>query len=285
MEVSFEIVGMKSIKNNSILIEYINRNYGLAISNSLKPVAASKLEKFEKRYEISEWRTLLENKNSEDYADIFSELIEIFLVGHTKFFRNKSHFNFLKTVALPNILYKQSTSNELDLRIWSAGCSSGEEAFSILIVLLEYFGNKYSDITCGVLATDVSRRALVKANAGIYNLANIPQSTQSRLQSYINMKNNKSFQFKDNFRREITVRDFNLTSRVYPFKKKFHVIFCCNVLLYFNRESRIRTLKQLVSVLEMGGFIFTGDAETLNFEDFGLTKVSNGVFQKPEMIQ
>ena len=262
--------------------DFINKNFGLDIPKKLKPLAVSELEKFKIKYGVKDWSVILANQASQERNKQLSELLEIFTVDHTNFFRNKVHFDIFKDSVVPYLLNKQNGLDQPDLRIWSAGCSTGEEVFSILITLFEYFGEKYKDITCGVLATDISKRALNKTRLGVYDTSKVAQGVLSQLEKYIEPKGKGFFQFSEKLRREITVRNFNLNSRAYPFKRRFHVIFCRNVLLYFNRESRERTQEKLVSVLDSGGFVFIGDAEKLNFENFGLKKIGNGIFQKPE---
>ena len=284
MEFGNQVIMMKSGDSVSKVTKFINKNYGLDIPEKLKPLAVSELEKFKTKYKIKDWSVILANQGSQERTKQLSELLEIFTVDHTNFFRNKIHFEILKNDALPYLLSEQGHSDQTDLRIWSAGCSTGEEVFSILVALFEYFGVKYKDITCGVLATDISRSALKKTELGIYNTAKVAKGIQSRLENYIELKGGGLFQFNEKLRREITLRDFNLNSKVYPFRQKFHVIFCRNVLLYFNRESRENTQEKLVSVLDNGGFIFIGDAENLDFENFGLKKIGNGVFQKPDLV-
>ena len=273
---------MKSGEGLATVTDFINKKFGLDIPKKLKPLAISDLEKFREKYGVKDWSVIVTNQESQESTEQLSELLEIFTVDHTNFFRNKVHFDILKDNVVPYLLSKQNLSDETDLRIWSAGCSTGEEVFSILIALFEYFGDKYKDITCGVLATDISSSALTKTRLGEYDTSKVAKGVLSRLENYIELKGNGIFQFSEKIRREITSRNFNLNSRIYPFKQKFHVIFCRNVLLYFNRESRERTQKKLVSVLDCGGFIFIGDAEKLDFENFGLRKIGNGIFQKPD---
>ena len=222
--------------NTSKVINFINQHYGLDIPKVLKPLARSDLEKFKKKYKIADWNIFFDEKKSAEKDKKISELLEIFLIDHTKFFRNRVQFETLKEEALPHLISAQSNIDQLDLRIWSAGCSSGEEVFSLMVVLFEYFGEKYFEITCGVLATDVSKTALKKTELGIYICSKVASDIRSRLESYVEFQNNETFRFHEPLRRELTIREFNLNSKTYPFKQKFHIIFCRNVLLYFNKR-------------------------------------------------
>ena len=259
---------------------FINQSYGLDIPKTLKPLARSELEKFKKKYKITDWNIFFDKISLEKKDEQISELLEIFLIDHTKFFRNYIQFEILKEKVLPYLIGAQSNIDQVDLRIWSAGCSSGEEVFSLLVVLFEYFGEQYHSMICGVLATDISKTSLKKTELGVYRCSKITSDIRSRLESYVEFRKNETFRFHETLRNELTVRKFNLNTKTYPFKKKFHIIFCRNVLLYFNKEQREITQKKLILSLKEGGFIFLGDAENLDFTLLNLKKIGNGIYQK-----
>lgn len=266
--------------NTLKVTNFINQSYGLDIPKTLKPLARSELEKFKKKYKITDWNIFFDKISLEKKDEQISELLEIFLIDHTKFFRNYIQFEILKEKVLPYLIGAQSNIDQVDLRIWSAGCSSGEEVFSLLVVLFEYFGEQYHSMICGVLATDISKTSLKKTELGVYRCSKITSDIRSRLESYVEFKKNETFRFHETLRNELTVRKFNLNTKTYPFKKKFHIIFCRNVLLYFNKEQREITQKKLILSLKEGGFIFLGDAENLDFTLLNLKKIGNGIYQK-----
>ena len=266
--------------NTLKVTNFINQNYGLDIPKTLKPLARSELEKFKKKYKITDWNIFFDKISLEKKDEKISELLEIFLIDHTKFFRNYIQFEILKEKVLPYLIGAQSNIDQVDLRIWSAGCSSGEEVFSLLVVLFEYFGEQYHSMICGVLATDISKTSLKKTELGVYRCSKITSDIRSRLESYVEFRKNETFRFHETLRNELTVRKFNLNTKTYPFKKKFHIIFCRNVLLYFNKEQREITQKKLILSLKEGGFIFLGDAENLDFTLLNLKKIGNGIYQK-----
>ena len=266
--------------NTLKVTNFINQSYGLDIPKTLKPLARSELEKFKKKYKITDWNIFFDKISLQKKDEQISELLEIFLIDHTKFFRNYIQFEILKEKVLPYLIGAQSNIDQVDLRIWSAGCSSGEEVFSLLVVLFEFFGEQYHSMICGVLATDISKTSLKKTELGVYRCSKITSDIRSRLESYVEFKNNETFRFHEILRNELTVRKFNLNTKTYPFKKKFHIIFCRNVLLYFNKEQREITQKKLILSLKEGGFIFLGDAENLDFTLLNLKKIGNGIYQK-----
>ena len=262
------------------LIEFINKSFGLDLSENLKPIALSELNKFKNLNEISDLGDFLD-KFGYDLHDIkILDLLEIFLIPHTKFFRNSRQFEVLKSKVIPECIARKEHKNGIDLRIWSAGCSTGEEAYSILVSLLEYFGDEYWKITCGIMATDVSRKSLKIATKGSYEALKIDKIIRQRLLEYTEQEKDGKLRFKENLRKEANFKELNLNSRTFPFKNKFHIIFCRNILIYLNKNVRLAAENKILRSLENDGFIFLGDAEVLNSKDYNLEQLGNGIYRK-----
>ena len=262
------------------LIEFINKFFGLDLSENLKPIAISELNKFKKINRIIDLEDFL-NKCTYDLRDSkILDLLEIFLIPHTNFFRNNRQFEALKGEVIPECLANMDHKNFIDLRIWSAGCSTGEEAYSILVSLLEYFGDEYWKITCGIMATDISRKSLKVASKGIYETKRIDKIIYQRILEYTEQESDGKLRFKEKVRKEANFKELNLNSKTFPFKNKFHIIFCRNILIYLNKESRLAAENKIFKSLEEGGFIFLGDAEVLNSKDHKFEQLGNGIYRK-----
>lgn len=267
------------------LRNYIQNHLGLEISKEPRPLISSKLSRFSQKHTIMNWSNfindLFENNLSEDTVD---DLIDIFVVGHTSFFRNRKQFELLKSRILPELTFNKTINTETDLRIWSAGCSTGEEVYSILITLMEYFGEKYKDITCGVLATDISQKALNQAAQGQYKRDETAINLSGLLTPYIKKINHDTFEIKSKIKQEATFRKLNLSVSKYPFINRFDIIFCRNVFLYFNGEHRKANQLKIVKSLNSGGYLFLGDAEKFDFESFGLSRIGNGIYKNDNFV-
>ena len=195
-----------------------------------------------------------------------SELIDRVSTNHTYFNREKDHFDYLLTTALPAVTTALEKSNRRDLRIWCAGCSSGEEAYMLLILLQEFFGANYGRWQAGLLATDISLRALASAKAGIYSsdrLAALPHEWRGK---YFRQIGADQWQVSDKLRQEATIRRLNLMNPRFPFKQPFQIIFCRNVMIYFDQPTRDNLVRKFHQHLEPGGYLFIGHSETLGRE-------------------
>jgi chemotaxis protein methyltransferase CheR len=221
------------------------------------------------------------NKHKYDFQDHkILDLLDIFLIPHTNFFRNNRQFEALKCEVIPECIAHMDYKNIIDLRIWSAGCSTGEEAYSILVSLMEYFGDEYWEITCGIMATDISRKSLKVASKGIYETKRIDKIIHQRILEYTEQESDGKLRFKEKVRKEANFKELNLNSKTFPFKNKFHIIFCRNILIYLNKESRLAAENKIFKSLEEGGFIFLGDAEVLNSKDHKFEQLGNGIYRK-----
>ena len=262
------------------LIEFINKFFGLDLSENLKPIAISELNKFKKLHKIQDLGDFL-NKYRYNLQDgTILDLLEIFLIPHTNFFRNNRQFEALKDKVIPECLANMDDKNNIDLRIWSAGCSTGEEAYSILVSLMEYFGDHYWEITCGIMATDISRKSLKIASKGIYETKKIDKLICQKILEYTEQKKGGKLQFKEKVRKEANFQQLNLNAKTFPFKNKFHIIFCRNILIYLNKDSRLAAENKIFKSLAKGGFIFLGDAEVLSSKDQNFEQLGNGIYRK-----
>ena len=270
---------MNNAKDYEIIREYISTNFGLEPSEKPRPLTRSKLLLFSKKYQIADWSLFFSDAKRNLNDKIIEELIDIFVVGHTSFFRNQKQFDLLKKTILPEFLRSISDDSKIDLRIWSAGCSTGEEPYSILISLMEFFGENYNNITGGVLATDISQKSLNYAQCGRYKNLKAGTKIKDSLSTFINDLDDQSFEIRKSIRKEATFRKFNLNSSPYPFNEKFHIIFCRNVLLYFTDEYRHEVQLKIVDCLNSNGYLLVGDAEKFDFEIYGLSRIGNGIYK------
>ncbi len=258
------------------LVDEINSIYGLNIDRNLRPTQSEKLELFKKNGSF-----ITDNQKKINFSkSVFAQIVEIFLVKNTSFFRDKSQFFLMEQVVLPNLIDQLSSNAKLDIRIWSAGCSTGEEPYSILLTLLNYFKEKYWFLDCGVLATDVSSESLKVLEQGVYSISGILPENIEVIKEYCDLNGDLKFEFPLKLRSEITARNFNLNSEIFPFKKKFHIIFCRNVLIHFNQISRENCLEKIINAIEPNGYLFLGDAETINNKKYQIKAIGRGIYQK-----
>jgi len=180
-------------------------------------------------------------------------------VGETYFFREKRSFEILSERVLPPLIAARQ-ENQRHLRIWSAGCCTGEEPYSIAITVSDAIS--FADAwNVEILATDIGRRALATAERGIYSGRGIASVNEKQLATHFQPAEGGQ-QVRSRLRKMVTFAQMNLTNSVYV--GKMDVIFCMNVLIYFSEERRRELVQHFYSVLEPGGYLFLGHSESIS---------------------
>ena len=219
----------------------------------------------------SRLQSTLSDNNLTSFKDYFKMLrtnpdeITNFLnnitTNHTIFFREQDHFDLLKQQILPEIT---DNGKILNFNIWSAGCSSGEEVFSIIMTIYNYLGINSSRWTQKLLATDISRRVMDKAQHGVYTEENLKNISKDNLRKFfMQIPNTDTYKLKSDVIGKVSFQYFNLMS-AFPYRNKFDVIFCRNVMIYFDNPTREKLLAKFYNALKPGGYFIIGHSETVN---------------------
>ena len=210
----------------------------------------------------------------------YEALLERLLTQETSFFRYPAVFEALSERILPEVQERKFWQNPRTLRVWSAGCSTGEEPYSIAITVLDAL--KFAEAwEIEILATDVSRRALRHAERGMYSKRALQNLRPSQVENCF-ATTKHGHQVKPRIRRMISFAQMNLAESVYV--GKLDCIFCMNVLMYFSEERRLGILRRFYDALEPGGYFLLGHAETLSNVPVKLEPVVFGdcrLYRKP----
>ena len=212
--------------------------------------------------------------------DAMIELINRVTTNYSFFYRGKSHFEFFSQRAFPELLETLRKRNSRDIRIWTAGCSTGEEPYMLIMMMLERLGLEYRFWDGGILATDISEKALRFAREGIYPDARVKEVPQHLQKRYFKTLPDGSLAVKDVVKREVVFRKFNLKNDVFPFEKPFQMIFCRNVMIYFDRQTRDALLQRFYEITEPGGYLFIGHSETLGRDQQKYKYIMPAVYRK-----
>lgn len=200
---------------------------------------------------------ILSQKNPQDIELMLNKLT----TNYTFFLRESAHFDYFRDTVLP---YLERTKRDHVLSIWSAGCSSGQEPYTLSMILKEYFGAKAGNWDTRVLATDISQNALKAASEGIYDeesLSAIPTAWKTK---YFKRTNEPGvYQVADVLKNNVIFRTFNLMDPI-RFKLKFDVIFCRNVMIYFDQQTKDALVQRFYNATVPGGYLFIGHSESLN---------------------
>lgn len=211
-------------------------------------------------------------------------LLDIITTNKTAFFREEPHFEFLNNKALPDL--KARMSSDRNLRCWSAACSSGEEPYSLLMALLESPHCRHFKIA-DILATDISDGILKKAMAGVYTQQQLTGVSSTLRDRYFLQHKTSSgmWRIQPAIRRKIAFRRFNLVQNHYAFTFGFDIIFCRNVMIYFDTNTRDQVIRGLTKSLRAGGYLFISHSESINVSSHSeLRAVAPSVYQKAEPL-
>ena len=248
--------------------------FGLDLREGKEQLVSARLMKLMTRLDIRSYKDYYNYVTSDPSGQALTEMVDVLTTNHTSFLRESSHFDFLVEQAL------SEWSRRSRIRIWCAASSTGEEPYSIAFSLLDKVSRSQ---TIEILATDISNRVLETARRGIYPNSRLESLPTDWTRKYLLRGQNQSeglFRVKPEVRSLIRFERLNL---IEPFPKlePFPVIFCRNVMIYFDRPTQERVVKQLASCLEPGGYLFIGHAESLSGIDAQLRYVKPAIYRKP----
>lgn len=259
------------------LTTFIKANYGIHLKAEKEALVIGRLQNVLIQNGFQSFSEYYDYIIADKTGIAVSTLLDKITTNHTFFMREADHFDYFKEEVLP--YFKNKISNK-DLRIWCAGCSSGEEPYTLAMIIDEFFGKEKFYWDAKILATDISNKVLEEAKKGVYNNKEIETLPTKWRLNYLNKNDTETSLFCDKIRNEVIFRKFNLMEAVFPFKKKFHVIFCRNVMIYFDEKTKVNLVKKFYDLLEPGGYLFIGHSESLNREETYLKYIMPAVYRK-----
>jgi chemotaxis protein methyltransferase CheR len=209
-------------------------------------------------------------------------LIDVITTNKTDFFREPAHFDFLRQRALPELCEKAVGARPL--MVWSAGCSSGEEPYTLALVLSEYAG-MHPGFRFSILATDISTTVLEKARLGVYTeecVSPIPLALRQKYLLRSRGGESSRVRIAPELRRTVEFRRLNFMDADYGVTDKVDAIFCRNVLIYFDRSTQQAILRKLIAHLVPDGYLFVGHSETLHDMSLPVFPVAPALYRKAD---
>jgi chemotaxis protein methyltransferase CheR len=244
---------------------------GIKLSDMKKALVQSRLLRRMREMGISSYDEYC-NYLRENYDEEIENLINCITTNKTEFFRESEHFSILQKIVEQELSHK-------NIAVWSAGCSTGEEAYSIAIVLLESKFNKNFKI----LATDIDSKVLEIARMGVYPIDAVQTIDINMLKKYF-LKGKEQYagyaKVKDFLKKNISFQHINLLDDNYRLRGYFDIIFCRNVMIYFDKEVQSKVLKKFYDYLPKGGYLFLGYAESIVNINLPFHYVAHSVYQK-----
>jgi chemotaxis protein methyltransferase CheR len=256
----------------------IHRLCGITLHEGKVQLVRARLNKRLRALKLRDFREYLDYLRGDGGRTEVTALLDAISTNLTSFFREPDHFQHLGEVILPRL----AAGGSRRLRIWSAGCSSGEEPYSIAITVRESLPDIPS-WDARVLATDISTRMLTTARAAVYDAARIqPVSPMVRSRSFtcVESRPQKRYRVLPTVRKLVHFARLNLMES-WPMAGPFDVVFCRNVMIYFDRPTRERLIGRFHDLLAKGGTLFVGHSESLTGIRHGFTYVRPTVYQKP----
>jgi chemotaxis protein methyltransferase CheR len=219
---------------------------------------------------------------SEEGAGELVHMIDAVTTNKTDFFREPAHFQFLSETALPEFLEEASDGGRKRFLVWSAGCSSGQEPYTLAIVLNE-FALQHPEFQYGVMATDISTRVLEKARQGIYDhqvIEDIPLPLKQRYFLRSKDRGKGLVRVVPELRGRVSFERLNLMDEQFTVAEPMDALFCRNVIIYFERDTQQNLLSRLCRCLKTGGYLFLGHSETVHGFDLPLVRISSTIYRK-----
>ncbi|MDD4504645.1 MAG: protein-glutamate O-methyltransferase CheR [Clostridiaceae bacterium] len=259
------------------LASYIKENCGIKLCKEKKPLAAGRLSNVLLQMNFKSFSQYYDYIISDTTGEAANTLINKITTNHTFFMREKEHFFYFRDKVLP---YLSKMIKDKDIRVWSAGCSTGEEPSTIAMIMDEHFREEKIWWDTKILATDISGKVLEIAQKGKYTNENISVLPVTWKLSYFNKIDMGNSILIDKIKNDIIYRKFNLIEEVFPFKKKFHTIFCRNVMIYFDDQTKRNLVQKFYDATAPGGYLFIGHSESINRDDTKYKYIMPAVYRK-----
>ena len=278
----YEDLVQLSDKEFTYITKLLFDRFGIFLGDQKRVLVAGRLSKRLRELNLPDYTEYIEYLTADKTGTELTELINRITTNHTFFFRERDHFDFLEKTVLPSLDSEKTGIPAQPLRIWSAGCASGEEVYSLSMLLREYYGPRFAAVDSGLLATDISLAALREAEAGEYNVGKMRELPASYRNTYFLRKDESVYTIRDDIRKMVMFKRLNLMADTFPMKGLFDAIFCRNVMIYFNQVSREKVVNALYRFVKPGGYLFIGHSESLNRETCPFTYVKPAVYRKGE---
>jgi len=281
MELNNDLVPLSDTEFRYIADMLYDR-FGIHLSDQKRILVAGRLSKRIRQLGFSAFTPYFDYLAADKSGVELSELINRITTNHSFFFREREHFDFLVKTVLPGLEDKIKQVARYPLRIWSAGCATGEEVYSIGMLLREHYGERLDKLDYGLLASDISLSALHEAERGDYSETKLRELPSAYKNTYFRKKTDDTMTISDDIKKMVLFKRLNLMADSFPMKGQFDAVFCRNVMIYFDQESRRKVVQTLFQYVKPGGYFFIGHSESLRREDCPFSYVKPAVYRKGE---
>ncbi len=255
------------------LVKFVREKYGIDLHQK-RQLITSRLGGTVRGMGFKDFREYVDYMLKSGTGEDINQLLNKLTTNYTYFMRETDSFDFFTRSILPQATERHR--RDKSLAIWSAGCSSGEEPYNITMYMMDYFGAQFPAWDTRLLATDLSMDALGKAQRGVYDL---PDTLPARWkQEYFVRQANGHFEVAPKVKKNVIFKQFNLMDPI-RFKRKFDVIFCRNVMIYFDMPTKTALINRFYDATVPGGFLIISLSENLP-PNTRYQRVATSIFQK-----
>lgn len=255
--------------------DLIYQNLGIKIIPAKRGMLQAKLDKLLRLRNLSSYELYYDLLTKDPNRQYWAEFVNEITVHQSSFFRENSHFEYIRSQLRIIMETNPRILNNNEIRVWSAGCSTGEEPYTLAMVLKEWLAE---EIDIQIVATDISNHTLAFAQNGLYPSSIKKDMDPYYLTQYFKQSAEK-FVIIPKIKELVTFRLFNLMDP-FPFQKKFDLIFCRNVMIYFDSEIQQQLIEKFYEVLAPGGLLFIGHSESLLNKEHEFKYVNPTIYQK-----
>ncbi len=253
---------------------------GIHLKSEKKELLNARLGKRLRARQVNSYQQYYDIVMNDSSGSELVHLINSVSTNFTSFFREKAHFDFLTSDVLPKFV-NSGGRNPRNLTVWSSACSSGEEPYTLAMVI-DQFMRSSPGVSCSIMATDISTKVLGAAEKGVYPLERVEKMPKNFLHTYFQRGVGQCSGYvkvKPNIRDLVTFKRFNLMDQ-FPWQGEIDVIFCRNVMIYFNKETQDELVRKFYDCLSPGGFLFIGHSESLGNIKSKFKPAATTVYQK-----
>lgn len=258
------------------IYHFIKIRYGIDMSRK-KDIVQGRLDNYIKSRGFSDYTEYMNTVESDITGRYERELVNLLTTNHTFFMREYEHFEFLQKTVLPWLRTQESVNK--DLCIWCGAASTGQEPYMLAMLLKDYFGLEHHMWDTKVLATDISTEVLRQATAGVYCGSQIEALPEVWKRRFLRQISQDRYEITQDIKDEVIFRQFNLMD-TFPFKRKMHIVFLRNVMIYFDKETKNQLIQKVYDVMEPGGYLFVGQTETIDRNNVPFELIKPSIFRK-----
>ncbi len=263
------------------LSQFIYVEYGIKMPPAKKIMLQSRLQKRLRELNMNNYKDYIEYVFSKEGKQMeLIHMVDSITTNKTDFFREPAHFTFLNETALPEL--HKNLKGSRPVKVWSAGCSSGEEPYTLAMVFSE-FARLNHPFPFYIIGTDISSRILNSAHQAIYQeskVSMVPIEMKKRYMLRSKDRSKKTIRMNKEIRAKVSFSRMNFMDENYQIEENLDIVFCRNVLIYFDRQTQERVINKICSKIRTGGYFFLGHSESIATYNVPLVQVKPTVFIK-----